>query len=177
MEDLDLVADNEDDSSRFDHHYEFDAPQIYDFTREESHSDVAEVERWFEFSGDYPPSREHYIYSVFTISVDWLIFSFQLMRLLRIAAYIVNLNLENISSSNNVNADVVDVDAEAGPAAACASAEAMPPSSQPKCNLRRTKSSSNSINYTGPGPSRPFPFLKKHSKGTQQEQQKRSNIN
>ncbi|XP_051143560.1 uncharacterized protein LOC127259982 [Andrographis paniculata] len=42
--------------SGIDEDYEFDAPQFYNFTRGEFDSDVQELERWFEVSGDYPPS-------------------------------------------------------------------------------------------------------------------------
>ncbi|KAL7146454.1 hypothetical protein ABFS83_06G042000 [Erythranthe nasuta] len=36
--------------------YEFDAPQFYDFTRSEFDSEIDEAERWFDVSGNYPPS-------------------------------------------------------------------------------------------------------------------------
>ncbi|XP_042068523.1 uncharacterized protein LOC121811689 isoform X1 [Salvia splendens] len=39
-----------------DHEYEFDASQFFDFTRTEVDSEIQEVERWFQISGDYPNS-------------------------------------------------------------------------------------------------------------------------
>jgi len=39
-----------------DETYEFDAFSFFDFTRPESDSEIEEAERWFEISGDYPPS-------------------------------------------------------------------------------------------------------------------------
>ncbi|KAL1558898.1 hypothetical protein AAHA92_09307 [Salvia divinorum] len=39
-----------------DHEYEFDASQFFDFTRPEVDSEILEVERWFQISGDYPNS-------------------------------------------------------------------------------------------------------------------------
>ncbi|XP_041992954.1 uncharacterized protein LOC121743691 [Salvia splendens] len=39
-----------------DHAYEFDASQFFDFTRPEVDSDIQELERWFQISGDYPNS-------------------------------------------------------------------------------------------------------------------------
>ncbi|KAL8552611.1 hypothetical protein ACS0TY_001338 [Phlomoides rotata] len=39
-----------------DDDYEFDASHFYDFTRPENDSEIQEVERWFEVSGDYPHS-------------------------------------------------------------------------------------------------------------------------
>ncbi|OMO97996.1 hypothetical protein COLO4_14193 [Corchorus olitorius] len=40
----------------FDFTYEFDAPQRYDFNREETDWEVKEAELWFESVGGYPPS-------------------------------------------------------------------------------------------------------------------------
>lgn len=48
----------EEDFVETDEDYEFDAAQFYDFTRPENDSEIQEVERWFEVSGDYPHSRE-----------------------------------------------------------------------------------------------------------------------
>ncbi|GFP98392.1 hypothetical protein PHJA_001983100 [Phtheirospermum japonicum] len=39
-----------------DEEYEFQASQFYDFTRPEFDYEIEEAERWFEVSGDYPPS-------------------------------------------------------------------------------------------------------------------------
>lgn len=39
-----------------DEEYEFDASQFFDFTRPELESQIEEVERWFQVSGDYPHS-------------------------------------------------------------------------------------------------------------------------
>ncbi|CAI9771857.1 unnamed protein product [Fraxinus pennsylvanica] len=39
-----------------DETYEFDASSFFDFTRPESDSEIEVAERWFEISGDYPPS-------------------------------------------------------------------------------------------------------------------------
>lgn len=38
--------------------YEYDAPQHFDFAREESAAEAREAELWFESAGSYPPSRE-----------------------------------------------------------------------------------------------------------------------
>lgn len=45
-----------------DQTYEFDASSFFDFTRPESDSEIEEAQRWFEISGDYPPSRKHFIH-------------------------------------------------------------------------------------------------------------------
>lgn len=37
--------------------YEFDAAKFFDFSRVETDSEAGEAERWFETSGNYPPSR------------------------------------------------------------------------------------------------------------------------
>ncbi|KAG8381451.1 hypothetical protein BUALT_Bualt06G0123300 [Buddleja alternifolia] len=42
--------------SKTDEEYEFDASRFFDFTRPEFESEIEEAERWFEVSGDYPPS-------------------------------------------------------------------------------------------------------------------------
>ncbi|KAL3645245.1 hypothetical protein CASFOL_010425 [Castilleja foliolosa] len=39
-----------------DEEYEFQASQFYDFTRPEFDYEIEQAERWFEVSGDYPPS-------------------------------------------------------------------------------------------------------------------------
>ncbi|KAH6828406.1 hypothetical protein C2S53_013128 [Perilla frutescens var. hirtella] len=46
----------EDCYDEIDEEYEFDASQFFDFTTPELDSQIEEVERWFQFSGDYPHS-------------------------------------------------------------------------------------------------------------------------
>ncbi|XP_057798420.1 protein TPX2-like isoform X2 [Salvia miltiorrhiza] len=46
----------EDCHVEIDEEYEFDASQFFDFTRPEGDSEIEEVERWFQVSGDYPNS-------------------------------------------------------------------------------------------------------------------------
>ncbi|KAL0304164.1 UNVERIFIED_CONTAM: Splicing factor U2af large subunit B [Sesamum radiatum] len=52
----DFVDDFYVEPSESDEDYEFDACQFYDFTRQESESEIDEAERWFDVSGNYPPS-------------------------------------------------------------------------------------------------------------------------
>ncbi|XP_019095491.1 PREDICTED: uncharacterized protein LOC104762343 [Camelina sativa] len=40
----------------FDIDFEFDAPRFYDFSRSELYSETEEIETWFQYSGNYPPS-------------------------------------------------------------------------------------------------------------------------
>jgi len=44
-----------------DSDYEFDAPQFFVFTRQETAWDDSEAEQWFEFAPSYPPSRKPFI--------------------------------------------------------------------------------------------------------------------
>ncbi|XP_011076293.1 protein TPX2 isoform X2 [Sesamum indicum] len=52
----DFVDDFYVEPSESDEDYEFEACQFYDFTRQESESEIDEAERWFDVSGNYPPS-------------------------------------------------------------------------------------------------------------------------
>ncbi|KAL0371606.1 UNVERIFIED_CONTAM: hypothetical protein Scaly_0842200 [Sesamum calycinum] len=53
----DFVDDFDVETSESDEDYEFDACHFYDFTRQESESEIDEAERWFDVSGNYPPSH------------------------------------------------------------------------------------------------------------------------
>lgn len=55
----------EDCHVEIDEEYEFDASQFFDFTRPEVDSEIEEVERWFQVSGDYPNSRQFLHLSIF----------------------------------------------------------------------------------------------------------------
>lgn len=62
-------------NDKVDFDYEFDAARFYDFTRSETDSEAREAERWFESSGNYPPSRKHLIYfkkSIQRLAINFL---------------------------------------------------------------------------------------------------------
>lgn len=42
----------------FDIDFEFDAPRFYDFSRPELDSETQDIEIWFQYAGNYPPSRK-----------------------------------------------------------------------------------------------------------------------
>lgn len=59
----------EESKVEIDEEYEFDASQFFDFTRPEADSEIEEVERWFDVSGDYPNSRTSVSPSPFIIFI------------------------------------------------------------------------------------------------------------
>lgn len=61
--DMEMDVDDADaelvfEAREIDIDYEFDAAMFFDLTREESHAEAREAERWFERAQSYPPSRK-----------------------------------------------------------------------------------------------------------------------
>ncbi|CAA0836726.1 Unknown protein [Striga hermonthica] len=88
--------ENEVESVETDEEYEFEASQFFDFTRPEFDYEIEEAERWFEASGDYPPSP-----FIVKLNLEKILYTEILPSIYSKASH---NNIKSISSSSSSNA-------------------------------------------------------------------------